>query len=157
MKSSRQELFTLTSFAFGRRDGVISVLIEWWVENHLDQNELCRIADDCDFSSIDIKRDGVLGRVILKKKDLFKKFHDDVDYEPITALMMKLVMEPVLSPKMDPQLKKDALFQIDLHLRARFANAIGYQLTLNGWLKKNQSRIAKERANYKTVKMIHES
>jgi hypothetical protein len=157
MKSSRSELFTLTSSAYGRREGIMVALIEWWVEYHLDQNELMKIADDCDFSSILVKRDDILGDIILKRKDFYKRFCDDVNRDPATALIMNLVMQPCLDPKMDPQLKKDTLFQINQYFRSRFAHTIGWQLIRNGWWKTNQSKINKERKNHKLVKKIHES
>ena len=147
----KADLFnTNTNAGCLRIEGVIISLIEWWVQVGGLEN-LKAVADACNFEAIEVKRDDKIGEIVNKHHNFMQDFVNSLKRNPgLWSQLMMIYRTGVKSNYYDVGI-------VGQMLTHRFNLEVGHQLVKSGWWKENQSKIKKQREQFKMVRKIMES
>ncbi len=136
-----------------RCEGVCIALVSAWVASGgLDSLE--EVADQCDFSTLDVRRDDRLGEFILARRDYGVEMLRWMWKDPTCAHMLETLS--ITRRDALPETLRDGFSRSAVRtLRYILERIVGYHL--HDWWAQNEKRLKKERENFKRVRMVMDS
>ena len=146
-----KELFNGTANDAGlRTEGIITAMIEWWIDVKNGLANLEAVADKCSFEAILIKCADEVTKILFEKYDYKTAFLTAWKQDPNNVYFYDMIL-PIGHKNHDVNL---AFFNQIVDQRLPYA--VAHRL-FTTWWPKHDKRIKKERENYKRVQRIMES